>query len=353
MDETVKKRFDFAGFIKSLPVATTIIGGFFVLILVISLFYDFSMANLIGDSIQRFGMWGLFVLAMVPSIQSGTGPNFALPVGICAGLLSMITSIEFGFTGMSLVLAAAGMAIVIGTLFGYAYGYLMNAVKGSEMAIATYTGFAITMLFCMVWMAVPFTSPNIGWFLGDGLRNLIALEPVGADKILDNFLRFSIFGVDIPTGMLLVVFVACLFVWLFFRSKTGVSISAVGANPMFATAAGLNVDRSRIIANILSTVLAALGVIVYYQSFTFIQIYDAPLMMAFPAVAAVLVGGATAQRAKVINVIVGAFLFQGLLTTAPAVIDRIITADIVDPVRMTIQNGVILYALTQLRGGAK
>jgi len=38
-------------------------------------------------------MNGILVLAMVPSIQSGTGPNFALPVGVVCGLFSLVCSI--------------------------------------------------------------------------------------------------------------------------------------------------------------------------------------------------------------------------------------------------------------------
>jgi len=127
-------------------------------------------------------------------------------------------------------------------------------------------------------------------------------------------------------------------------------------NPVFAKATGVNVDMSRVIANMMSTCLGAVGIIVYAQGFGFAQFYDTPLMMAFPAVAAVLVGGASAQRSKVMNVIIGCFLFQGLLTTAPPVIDRLlqnVEADITNPGRLIIQFGVILYALTKMSGGVK
>jgi len=160
----------------------------------------------------------------------------------------------------------------------------------------------------------------------------------------------------IPTGTLLLFAFFAVIVYLFFRSKTGVAISAVGMNPVFAKATGINVDRSRIIANVMSTCLGAVGIIVYAQGFGFAQFYDMPMLMAFPAVAAVLVGGATAQRSKVMNVIIGCFLFQGLLTIAPPVFGRILQdadADITNPVRLIVQFGVILYALTKMSGGAK
>ena len=339
---------------------TMIVGGFWILMLAIGVSQGFSLGGMLGDTLVRFGRWGLLGLAMVPSIQSGTGPNFALPVGICCGLLAIVCAIEMGLRGITWLLVAVVMAIIFGIILGYLYGRLMNAVKGSEMVIATYTGFAVTYLFCIVWMAAPFTNPIMGWMLGDGLRNTLALSEVGAAQILDNFLKFDLFRsipmlrISVPTGMLLVVFGCCLLVWLFFRSKAGIAISAIGMNPMFARASGLNADGSRVIANVISTVLGAVGVILYGQSFGFSNLYDFPLMMAFQAVASVLVGGATAQRAKIIHVILGTMIFQGLLTNSLPVLDRIIPiGDLTVPMQLVLQNGIILFALTRVKGGGK
>jgi len=258
--------------------------------------------------------------------------------------------------GAAFIIGSIVVAIAIACIFGYIYGRLMNAVKGSEMAIATYTGFAMTALFSIIWLVYPITNKSIGFFLGPGLRIIVNLESFEANKILEHLWAFNVFGVEIPTGTLLLFAFFSFLVYLFFRSKTGVAISAVGMNPVFAKATGINVDRSRIIANMMSTCLGAVGVIVYAQGFGFAQFYDFPMLMAFPAVASILVGGASAQRSKVINVIIGCFLFQGLLTTAPPVVGRLlqdVEADITNPVRMIVQFGVILYALTKMSGGGK
>ena len=99
------------------------------------------------------------------------------------------------------------------------------------------------------------------------------------------------------------------------------------------------------IANVISTVLGAVGVILYGQSFGFSNLYDFPLMMAFQAVASVLVGGATAQRAKIFHVILGTLIFQGLLTNSLPVLDRIIpVGDLTVPMQLVLQNGIILFA---------
>ena len=219
------------------------------------------------------------------------------------------------------------------------------------MSIATYTGFSATFLFCLVWLVLPFKDPRLTWPLGGGtgIRQTIQLDQIGVAQILDNFLSFTIFGVTIPVGVLLVFSAACCLVWLFMRSKTGIAITAGGANPMFANAAGLNVDRGRIIANVISTVMGALGIIVYGQSFGYSQFYNDPLMMAFPAVAAILIGGATVRQAKITHVIVGTLIFQGLLATSLPVANELFAGtDLSETLRMIIQNGIILYALTQV-----
>ena len=171
---------------------------------------------------------------------------------------------------------------------------------------------------------------------------------------MDNFLSFRFLGVTFPTGALLVFFGGCFLMYLFFRSKPGIAISAGGSNSMFAAAAGLNVDRGRIIANMVSTVLGALGIIIYAQSFGYVQLYQDPLLMAFPAVAGILIGGASVRRARIIHVLVGALIFQGLMATSLPVANEIFAGtDLSETLRMIIQNGIILYALTQAGGGKK
>lgn len=349
---TQKKQFSIKAIVSRVGLPTLIIACFLVFVLILASFVGESVPVLISDTIKRFGMNGVLVLAMVPAIQSGTGPNFALPLGVVSGLLAIVIAIELNFTGISWLLAAGVMAIFFAGIVGFVYGHLLNAVKGSEMTIATYTGFSFVALMCLVWLMVPFKNPKMGWFIGKGLRETIQLDVVGGAQILNNFLGFSIGTVYIPTGMLLVFAVCCVLVWLFFRSKTGIAISAGGNNPMFAKAVGLNVDRSRVTANMLSTILGALGIIIYSQSYGYAQIYMAPLYMAFPAVAAVLIGGASASRAKVFHVILGTFLFQGLMTTALPVANRIfVGTDLSEMVRAITQNGIILYALTKVKAG--
>jgi simple sugar transport system permease protein len=139
----------------------------------------------------------------------------------------------------------------------------------------------------------------------------------------------------------------CSLLWVFMKSKTGTAMTAVGSNPDYARAAGISIDRMRTISVIISTMLGAAGILVYEQSFGFVQLYTAPLSVPLSAVAAILIGGASVNKANLVNVVVGAFLFQGLLTMTPSVINSALQTDMSEVLRIIISNGMILYALTR------
>ena len=53
------------------------------------------------------------------------------------------------------------------------------------------------------------------------------------------------------------------------------------------------------------------------------------------------------------NVIIGTFLYQGLVTMTPTVINSLIHLDISEIIRIIVSNGMIVYALTRKMGGKK
>lgn len=345
MSETYNK------IVKKMGIPRLIITTFFIVVWIMVFMKGLPAASLFSDSIRRFGMNGVLVLAMVPAIHCGIGPNFALPIGIICGIVGGLISIQVGAAGLGGFLLAIAIAIPISVFIGWLYGIMLNKIKGSEMLVATYTGFAFVSLMSIAWIVLPFTHPEMRWPIGQGLRVTIALESTFG-YILNNFLAIEAGKFSIPTGMLLFFGFMCYLMWIFSRSKHGIAMKASGDNPKFAAASGINVDNYRILGTVLSTGLGAIGYIVYAQSYGFIQLYQAPLMMAFPAVAAILIGGATAQKARISHVVIGAFLFNGLLTIALPVASAFFDGgNISEALRMIVQNGIILYALTQVGGG--
>ncbi len=347
--------------------------GLFIAAPFVGVRVDTSLSN----TLVRFGMNGVMVLAMIPMVQAGCGLNFGLPLGIIAGLLGATLSIEWN-TEILAWLSGLGtqykiswlneifvttwreplgfasaiiIAIPIAAILGWFYGKLLNRVKGDEMMIATYVGFSSVSFMCIAWLLLPYKHPTMVWgYAGKGLRTTISVEGYWL-HVLSDSLALNIQTEDIhlyiPTGMLIFFAVMAILVWIFMRTKTGTAMTAVGSNPEFARASGVNVDRMRTISVMMSTVLGAVGIIVYEQSFGFIQLYMGPFYMALPAVASILLGGASVNKAGILNVIVGTFLFQGILTMTPSVINSYLQTDMSEVIRLIVSNGMILYALTR------
>ena len=335
-------------------VPRTIILLFFLYLCLAGRLFEMNMSMLFGNVLERFGMYGILALAMLPGIQCGIGLNMGMTIGCVAGLFGIITSLQFNLTGYTALL----MSILVGTLvaipMGWAYSLLLNRMKGSEMTVSTYVGYSFVSLMCIGWMILPYNNPRIVFPLrGSGMRVTHGLIGVFA-HLLDNLGAFRIFGVKVPTGLLLVVLLFCGIMWLFSRSKVGIAMSAVGSNPRFAEASGINIDRMRSLGTTLSTVLAAVGIVIYSSAFGYAQLYTAPKQMGFIAASAILIGGATTTKAKVSHVLFGVFLFEGVLTLGQQIANAAIAGGgLSEVMRILISNGIILYALTQSGGDSE
>ena len=357
--------------LRDFGMARAIIVLFLAYLLVQAFFLDLPMNQLFSSMLTRFGMNGILALAMIPTIQAGMGPNFALPLGIICGLVGGTVAIEANLRGWAGFSCALAVAVVLGALTGWAYALLLNRIKGQEMTVGTYCGFSIVSLMCIFWTLMPYTNTEMIWaYGGTGLRNTISLKG-WFDKILDDLWSFEISGIapsaeraaeiaeplqaagiKVPTGTLLFFALCCVLMHLFLRSKSGVAMTAAGSNPRFARSMGLSVDRYRTIASVVSNALAAAGMLVYAQSFGFLQLYQAPLFMAFFAVASVLIGGASMKRITIAHVLIGNFLFQSILVVSMPVANVVFSDSMSEILRIIISNGIILYALTRKEGSA-
>ena len=339
--------------VEKMGVPRLIIGGFYVLLCLLALILNLSLPTQLSNTLVRMGMNGILVLSMLPGIQCGISLNLGMPIGIIGGLIGGLLCIELGIPGFAGFVFSCVVGVAISAATGYAYGWLLNRLKGDEMSVTTYVGFSIVSLMCIGWLVLPFKSPIMKWTLGDGLRTTIGLQSA-YKHVLNNFLSFKVLGITIPTGLLLFFALCCFLLWLFMRSKTGIAMSAAGANPRFAAATGINVDKMRILGTVISTMLAAVGIIVYGQSYGFMQLYQAPRQMGFLAASAILLGGATTSRAKISHVVVGTFLFQGVLTLSMPVANALIPGSTIsETLRILISNGIILYALTKSGGDSR
>ncbi|MCQ8211376.1 ABC transporter permease [Cetobacterium somerae] len=343
MDENIFKK------IGRIGLPRIIIALFLLLLYILAPFVGVNLKTAFQDTLIRVGMNIILVLSLIPMIQGGTGLNFGMPLGVEAGLLGAVISIELGLTGIFGFLGAVIISLPISILFGYGYGTILNRVKGGEMMIATYVGFSSVAFMCIMWLILPFKRPDMIWaYGGEGLRTTISVEGYW-NKILGRV--FSNSGSFSYIGEFVFFMLLAFFIKEYFKSKNGLAMKAVGANEKFARSLGVNIDKTRTNSVIMSTMIAGIGIIVYQQSFGFIQLYLAPFYMAFPAIAAILIGGASVKKASIFNVIVGTILFQGVITMTPIVISGVIKTDMSETIRVIISNGMILYALTRKVGG--
>lgn len=340
--------------IRDFGMPRIIIIAFIIVILIGAVLEGQNMATLITDSLVRVGQNMILALAMLPAILVGAGLNMGLAIGIVCGILAGLLSVQWGLGGWAGLLVAMSLAIAIGGVVGLGYGRLLNLVKGSEMLIGNYMGSSVVYMMCMFWFAAPFTNPTIIWPMGGtGVRTTVPVSDY-YEKVLNRFLSFQIGDVTVPTGLFLFAFLACFVVFLFTRSRTGTILRVVGNNPAYAAMSGVNVNRARLIGISLSTMLGALGIVVYAQSYGFFQTYEGPLTMAFTPMAAILLGGATMRSVKIRHVIIGTFLIQVLLTTALPVCNQLFPeSNLSEVFRIVISNGIILYALSQVGGGTR
>ncbi|MCA9728494.1 MAG: ABC transporter permease, partial [Candidatus Eisenbacteria bacterium] len=291
----------------------------------------------------------------VPAVRAGVGLNFGIPLGMVCGLFGTVVVMNGHGEGFGGLLAAMAIGGVVGAVAGILFARLLEAVRGQEMMVGMYVGFGAVAGASILWALAPVKNPELIFAIGGrGVRQTLLLE--GYFKgVLDRFGAFPLGQGTVPTGLLLFWLLTCGLMALFLRTRTGLALTAAGANPRFAEASGINVRSMRTLGIAISTALAGVGIVVFSQSYGFVQLYKAPLLMAFPTVAAILIGGASVRQAKISHVIIGTFLFQSVLTTSLPLVNDLVQGrgsaqalgNIPEIARLVISNGIILYALTR------
>ncbi len=318
---------------------------FLILMMFLAFRLEIPLNWIISDALVRLVMNGVLVLSLVPMLRAGIGINFGLPVGVIAGLLGLCMSVNMSIKGLLGLSAGILFSIPFAVALGYGYAGILNRVKGKEEITATFVGFSFIPLMNFFWSTAPFTNPAMLWPIGGkGMRPVIGLKSYFA-KALNQLWMVEIAGVRLPIGLLLFFGMLCLLLFLFFRTNFGRALKAVGENEQFAGLAGINISRVRAWAVILSTVIGAIGICVYAQSYGFIELYDAPLMMAFPAASAILVGGSMGRHTHIIHVIIGTFLFQTTYLISGPIANELMIPEVAEIFRLMITNAIILYAL--------
>ena len=165
----------------------------------------------------------------------------------------------------------------------------------------------------------------------------------------------AFFILQIPIGTAIFIILVCLLVVFLMKTKLGRDIRTCGQDMNVAMASGIDVDKTRILATIISTVIASWGQIVFLQNIGNIQTYNSHEQVGTYAVAAILVGGASTDKATIGQVFTGAVLFHILFFMSPLAATVIFNdSQMGEFFRVFLCYGIIaislmLYALKKIR----
>lgn len=339
-----------------------------------------SLMFLVNDLINRVGRNGILILALIIPVLAGMGLNFAIVLGAMAGQVGVILVTSWGTPGISGFLLAALISTPFALLFGYLTGQLLNRTKGQEMITGMITGFFANGIYQLVFLVlvgtiIPALSPAVMLPHGIGIRNTLDIGPIkyAVDNIYKitfpqfilvcavlmlfylgyRFWRSRVEGritltlvsvatplvaagamavwavttmgsrsmlnmVRVPVVTYAFLGVVCLFLTFIAQTKLGQDFRTVGQDMHIAQVSGINVNRVRIIAITISTVLAAWGQLFFLQNVGALNTFAAHEQVGRFAIAALLIGGASVAKATIGQALLGAVLFHTLFVVSPA-----------------------------------
>ena len=336
----------------------------------------YSASYLIQELLTRIGRNSFLILSLLIPIMAGMGLNFGMVLGAMAGQIGLLFICDWGIVGIPGMVLACLIGTPIAIVLGIFCGHVLNRAKGREMVTSYILGFFIngvyqmTVLYLMGWI-IPITNPALLLSRGYGVRNAVSL--LGIRGILDNLIPAVITGtqgagqflnvqggnafilvqlpfldgsVRIPLATLIVIALFCVFIVWFRRTKLGQDMRAIGQSQSVADSAGIPVNRTRIIAIVISTVLACYGQIIYLQNMGTLNTYNSHDQAGMFSIAALLIGGASVSRASIANVFAGVILFHLMFIVAPVAGKNLIgDAQIGEYFRVFVSYGIIAIAL--------
>jgi ribose/xylose/arabinose/galactoside ABC-type transport system permease subunit len=301
-----------------------------------------SAAGATFDLALRMG--GLFVaIIAVALVMFILKPNsFNLDVGI--SVLRAMSSVAIMALGLTLVIVVGEIDLSFGAMYGLGanalavlwiiHGIPVYAALPLALCIGALVGVANGLL--VTWMKIPSFIVTLGSYnLLYGISLWITRTstfnpnyPPPGSEVPEAELNFFVgltesFGSrPISLEVVWMLALAVLVGFLLHRSLFGFRLLAIGGNPVAAKLARLPVARYKIVAFMLSGLLATIAGIL---DFSFIQTIqpNSGLSFTFPVFAAVIIGGAslTGGKGTIIGTMAGALLLaelqQGLALLSP------------------------------------
>ena len=280
---------------------------------------------LANEIVTRMGRNAFLILSLLIPIMAGMGLNFGMTLGAMAGEIALILVSDWQIVGIPGMVLAMIISTPISILLGLFCGKILNMAKGREMITSYIISYFINGIYLLVVLylmgsVIPIKHTTIKLPRGYGIRNTVSL--LNMRQKLDNLIALNVTlpvlgRVKIPLLTFIIIALLCLIIIWFRRTKLGQDMRAVGQDMDVARDAGINVERTRIISIMISTVLAGFGMIIYLQNMGNIATYSSHSQIGMFCIAALLVGGASVERASIGNVFLGVILFHLMFIVAP------------------------------------
>lgn len=364
------------------------------------------LSLVLNELVIRIARNSFLVLALIIPVIAGMGLNFGIVIGAMAAQIIIIAVTHWGIVGVPGFLLCVILTTPLAIIFGYFTGKLLNKTKGQEMITSMILGYFANGLYQLLFLfligtLIPMNNPVLMISGGVGIKNTVDLTG-GIKYALDNIFNKSLYYVvynmalialvicvaliiysvikkkknlkgliikaiislvvfvgcqinsvaillnyvGVPIVTMLVIAALCVFNILIFKTKLGQDFRTVGQNTVVANASGINVDKTRIKAIVISTVLAAWGQLIFLQNIGTLNTYGSHEQVGMFAIAAILIGGATVSKATNKQAILGVILFHTLFIVSPTAGKNLFNnAQIGEYFRVFVAYGVICVSL--------
>lgn len=361
--------------------------------LVGKLFNHMKGNEMIGGLVLGYfadGIYQLIFLFVFGGLITMNNPTLMIPTGVgvkntidlkdtikySLDTIPMLTIIEIGFY-LALIGIICSALIKLAKkqkvnwkktafqLIGAVIVYALTFVGPVEQFLAKdrlmlLSAIEICCLITVLWQLVKFISFKVRTRNVDYSDELAIYETFNTKKAAVNIvLAGAVYGltyvpavykvllvVQLPVMTYVCIAALCGFNNILMKTRLGQNMRSVGQNRTVANAAGINVDRTRITAMIFSTVLASWGQLIFLQNVGTLSTYGAHTQVGQFAIASLLVGGASVQKATNKQALLGIVLFHTLFIVSPLAGKELFGDPVIgEYFRVFVSYGVIAMAL--------
>lgn len=194
---------------------------------------------------------GFLALGVTFVIATG-GIDFSIgPVMFCAALIGGRLLVKDGVP----VIVALLVCILVGMLFG-----IWNGILVAYMGLPSFISSMASMMLAKGIGSVFTQTQSISWPQGS--------EPTGWFR---NLVKMKVGGVDIPTGLILLLVVAVICAMILNNTKAGRYILCLGSNKEAVRLSGVDVKKWECLAYVFCGTLAGIAAIAYVGCYTTVQ----------------------------------------------------------------------------------